>query len=141
MNLTKSQLKHYVDERYIERGRGYFNQGLVVLDTVTTNFVKAHCAGSRVYKVTLTLNGRKLEGICTCPAFADIGPCKHIAATALTVMADRNSQYSSSPASIEQIDQYHTIRKHLLGLSKPELVELLLQFAGDEEITWLLDEE
>ncbi len=111
MNLTKSQLKHYVDERYIERGQSYFDQGLVVLDTVTEDHAKAHCTGSRVYKVTLAINEQQLEGDCTCPAFADFGPCKHIAATALTVMAARNSQYSSSPTTIERIDQHHTVRK------------------------------
>ncbi|NOX73422.1 MAG: hypothetical protein GXP03_07300 [Alphaproteobacteria bacterium] len=141
MNLTKSQLKHYVDERYIERGQDYFNQGLVVLDKVTENHVTAHCAGSHVYKVTLAINGRKLKGDCTCLAFADFGPCKHIAATALTVIADRDSQYSSSPDTIERVNQHHTIQKRLLGLSKSELVDLLMQFTNDEEIAWLLDEE
>ena len=56
-------------------------------------------------------------------------------------MAARNSQYSSSPTAIERTDQHHTVRKRLLGLTKPELVDLLLQFTDDEEITWLLDEK
>lgn len=45
MNLTKSPLKHYVDELYIERGQSYFDQGLVVRDTVTENAATAHCTG------------------------------------------------------------------------------------------------
>lgn len=130
-----------MDERYIERGQSYFDQGLIVLNTVTENHTTAHCTGNRVYKIKLTINGRKLEGYCTCPAFVDFGPCKHIAATALAVMADRNAQYFPSTVAVEKIDQQRTIRKRLLGLRKSELVDLLLQFTDDEEIDQLLDEE
>jgi len=141
MKLTKAQLQRYVDERYIERGQVYFDRGLVVLDTVTDSQAKADCTGSRVYKITLELNGQELSGYCTCPAFEDFGPCKHIAATALAVMADKKKQYVASVNTIEQVNEHYAVRKRLLSLSKSELVDLLMKFADDEEISWLQDDE
>jgi len=56
MKLTEEELKRYVDQRYIERGQGYFKAGLVVLDEIGTDQFEASCVGSRVYQVSLELN-------------------------------------------------------------------------------------
>jgi uncharacterized Zn finger protein len=141
MKLTKAQLQRYVDERYIQRGQVYFEQGQVVLDTVTDSRTSAVCTGDRIYKITLELNGQELSGYCTCPAFEDFGPCKHIAATALAVMADKEKQYAANVDTIERVDEHHAVRKRLFALSKSELVDLLMQFSDDEEFSWLLDGE
>ena len=141
MKLTEDQLQRYVDQRYVERGQKIFENGAVVLGELSDREVAAVCCGSRIYKINLTINRGKLGGTCTCPAFEDFGPCKHIAATALAVMASNKGQYLASVYATERVDEHHSVRQRLLSMGKTELVELVLQFAGEEEVLWLLDEE
>jgi len=141
MNLTLAQLQRYVDQRYVDRGRGYFEQGLVVLNEVSDNRVQATCSGERVYKTTLTEQGGHLDGDCTCPTFEDFGPCKHIAATALAVMASRKGMYAASNEAVERADGYRAIREHLLEMEKSDLVDFVLRIADEEDVLWLLNED
>lgn len=140
MNLTLAQLQRYVDQRYVDRGRGYFEQGLVVLNEVSDNRVQATCSGGRIYEITLTEQGGHLDGDCTCPAFEDFGPCKHIAATALAVMAGRKGMYAASNEAVERADGCRAIRERLLEMEKPDLVDFVLRIADEEDVLWLLDE-
>ena len=60
MKITEAQL-----HRYVERGREYFNQGLVVLDEIAADTVRASCVGNQVYKTELYFKNARLEGGCT----------------------------------------------------------------------------
>ena len=140
MKLTEEQLKRYVDQRYIERGQSYFEARLVVLDSIDANQVEASCVGNRVYQVSLTLNAGRLSGNCTCPAFEDFGPCKHIAATTFSVMAHNKGLYEPNPDAFDRIEELHIIKARLLEMEKSELINLLLQCTDEEELIWLLEE-
>jgi len=125
VKINKSQISEFVDELYLERGQSYFEQGMVILNYVDENAVDAHCAGSRVYKVNLTFENHRLRGRCTCPAFADFGPCKHIAATAFAMMAQRTAAYNPSRYAVEMIKRHHAVRAKLHELNKEELIDLI----------------
>ncbi len=100
MTLSEVQLNRFVDQRYIDRGRAYSERGLVVLDSVTDREAHAFCVGGQVYSVRLALSRNRLGGTCTCPAFGDFGPCKHIAAVALAIMEDQRSGWPSNASSV-----------------------------------------
>lgn len=46
--------------------------------------VREQVSGTEDYRTTVTGRGVDIGGDCSCPAFSDFGPCKHIAATALS---------------------------------------------------------
>ena len=140
MTLTEAQLRRYVDERYVERGREYAKRGLIVLNNVTDTQAKAGCFGSRVYAVELNLKNNRLSGVCSCPAFEDFGPCKHIAATAFAVMSAEAGTYHPHPNAIERTEEHQQIRNRLLDLEKSELVDLLMNSLDDEELNYWLDQ-
>jgi len=75
-----------------------------------------------------------LSGNCTCPAFEDFGPCKHIAATAFAVIAHNENSYEPHPAAFDRIEELHVIKMRLLEMEKPELINLLRQYVDEEEL-------
>ncbi len=125
MKLMLEQIRDLIDDRYIDRGRAYLAGGQLLLTKVT-----AKCAGTRLYNVTLRLKGKKLSGGCTCPAVDEFGPCKHIAATALAVMAQN---YSPSASFLARQEQVAHLEKKLLRMSKSDLAALVMQLVPDEE--------
>lgn len=140
MKLTEAQLRRYVDERYVERGRDYSARGLVVLDENISTQVKASCSGSRVYTVELNLKNNRLFGECTCPAFEDFGPCKHIAAAAFAVMSAEAGTYQPHPDAVERTEEHQQIRNRLMELDKSELIDLLMNSRDEDELFYWLDQ-
>lgn len=141
MNLTEAQLNRFVDERYVERGRAYFERGLVVLGWVTERCAEAFCIGGQVYRVELSLSrSSRLGGNCTCPAVGEFGPCKHIAAVALAIMAGHGA-YKPSRAAQERVMEFQTLRQHLLDMDKADLVDLVFSLTSEEELLWLIYDE
>lgn len=138
MTLTEAQLNQFVDQRYVERGRAHAEHGLVVLESVTDREANAYCIGGQVYSVRLTLSRRRLGGQCTCPAFGNFGPCKHIAAVALAVIAGADGGYAPSPAVLERVEESRALRERLLALEKAELVDLVLSLTSEEDLLRLL---
>lgn len=130
MKLTLEQIRDLVDDRYIDRGRAYLAGGQLQLTKVTADHVTAKCAGTHLYNVTLRLKGEKLSGGCTCPAVDEFGPCKHIAATALAIMAQN---YSPSASFLARQEQVSRLEKKLLLMSKSDLAALVMQLVPDDE--------
>lgn len=64
------------DEATIQRGRAYFEQGLVNEVQIAGNEVKAKVEGSERYEVRLSFDGEKkiIQASCSCPCQF---PCKH----------------------------------------------------------------
>ena len=93
MKIRLEDVRKLVQEPYLSRGKEYFLDGLVKLMSVQSNAVKARIAGTRVYTVSLTLKSTTIGGGCSCPAFTDFGPCKHMAATCFAVL---NGSYKSA---------------------------------------------
>ncbi len=93
MNVTIEQIKKLVEEPYFSRGEKYFKDGMIKISSVSDGEVKAKVLGSVVYAVELFLMNEQLDGRCSCPAFHDIGPCKHIAAVAMTLIVHKKGKY------------------------------------------------
>ena len=132
MNITHEQICELFEPRYMERGWRYMSSGAVVLTDIQPDQVNATCGGTQLYKVTLTLTDGKLSGRCTCPAVDDFGPCKHMAATAFAVIEQTGHRYRPSRAFVERIEHSHRMQRRLMQLSKPKLVDLVMQLVRDE---------
>jgi uncharacterized Zn finger protein len=132
MKLSQAQISTLIDDRYIERGRAYLKAGLVELTRVTPATVAARCAGTRVYTTSLSLRNGKLSGTCTCPAAYEFGPCKHMAATALAVMAQPDG-YRPSPVVTARAAQASRLEQKLMRMSKKALADLVMQLIADED--------
>ncbi len=142
MRLTDSLISGLIEERYRERGKQYFMQGMVELTKVGETEVKAKCAGTRVYKTLLELDHGKLVGECSCPAFEDFGPCKHMAAVAYAVMAKNKAGYAPSEEYEWRKDECERVEKHLMKKSKAELVGLVMQIIDDDpDLKWMVERE
>ncbi len=67
------------------RGAQYEREGRVRITHIETNSITATVRGTRFYRVVLKRahEDSPWDFTCTCPAFADIGPCKHLYAVLL----------------------------------------------------------
>jgi len=143
MQITISDLKNLIDEPYLSRGREYFQGGLVDLVSIKIDEVKAKAVGSRVYRVTLTNKRSYLEGQCSCPAFEDFGPCKHMAAVGFAVITSQSGGYRPSSVCREHIEQQANVEEVLLKKTKSDLVSIILRLSDyyPEIIEEVMDEE
>ena len=65
------------------RGEAYQRAGVVTIDEASATAIRAVAIGSEDYDVRIEIDGSTLVLACSCPAFDDFGPCKHLWATAL----------------------------------------------------------
>jgi uncharacterized Zn finger protein len=129
MKIRLEDIHKLVQEPYVSRGREYFYEGLVKIITVQSNLVKARIVGNRVYTVSLMLKNKTIEGRCSCPAFTDFGPCKHMAATCFAML---NDSYQSANEDVSyRFDEYENVEKNLKKLKKEELIEIILNVASE----------
>ena len=70
-----------------QKGNDYFRSGHVDILATTPRGAAAAVHGSRLYTVSVEWRGKYVTGDCTCPAFSDYGPCKHLWATLLALDA------------------------------------------------------
>jgi len=121
--LDEDDIRDWVGERSFERGRAYFLQGAILNPSRQGTILKATCLGSSEKDYRLFAELRP-EGIyaahCSCPVGAG-GRCKHVAALLLTWLDDPDSFVETEDLS-----------KVLTGLSKEELVALVLQMVSSE---------
>jgi uncharacterized Zn finger protein len=82
-------------------------------------------AGTEDYRVSLGLLGDELASSCTCPVGRDGSFCKHVVALGLAWL---DASRPRGPSGEE-------LREHLLGRTREELVDLLLERAAEDE--WL----
>jgi uncharacterized Zn finger protein len=132
MKITLDDLADFVDERYLNRGAAYYKQGMVELIAVTKDKVTAHASGSSFYTITLTFKNGILGGECSCPAFENFGPCKHIAAVGYAVIDHSASKaYKPKQAYYDHKEQYQAIVNHLMKKSKATLVNMIVASLDD----------
>ncbi|AWW50873.1 SWIM zinc finger family protein [Wolbachia endosymbiont of Folsomia candida] len=129
MKLNRGDIENFVDEPYFSRGEFYFNHGLVRIISVSDFDVKSKVVGSRVYKVILKHNDQCLDGECSCPAFENFGPCKHIAATGFALIQYNRQGYYSSAECSDRIDEQDRFEKLLLKKTKQELVAIVIRLS------------
>ena len=145
MKITRAQLEELIDDdTFMERGESYFESGAVKLVSIKEKSVEAESLGSRLYQINLYFDKENgyLDGDCSCPAFEDYGPCKHIAATGLALIAQNNDGYNPSEEFEDRRSELTRIRDLLMKKDKKELVDMILKFADDDpEIYYMLDED
>ena len=95
------RLTRYFDSAVRNRGQQYYRTGEVQKLHVSTGGVTAEVWGSEVYDVALDFARDTLTIDCTCPYFADVGPCKHLWATILAADAKGYLALLKSNVSIE----------------------------------------
>ncbi len=139
MRIKKQQINDFIEERYRERGRQYYEEGLVDIERIETAKISAKCVGTHIYSVTLSSKKGRLYGECTCPAYEDYGPCKHLAAVAYAAISHQKDTYSPNSACLERLAEHQRLKDHLNGLSKSDLISLIMRLVGqDDELLWML---
>lgn len=95
MDISLTQIHDLAAPDVVARGREYFHQGRVTLETVSDGFVRARVDGSDSYAVELHEDASGFEATCTCP-FQWEGKCKHIVAAMLATLY-RNAKLEYTP--------------------------------------------
>lgn len=124
---SEQHLRDLTDSGTFERGRAYWQAGLVGSPRGDGKAVIATVAGSRDYHVRLWREDDGLAWSCTCPV-GDTGAfCKHAVALGLAVLAGAGGAGHDAPPTIDDI------RAWLLGKNTAELVEMILTQARDDD--------
>ena len=89
-------LRKFIPRGSLGRGDAYYAQGRVRrIEAVSSGIIEAQVQGSRLYSVTLAIDGARLESRCDCPWFeTNLAECKHVwaairAADATGLLPDR----------------------------------------------------
>lgn len=139
MQITAEHIIELFDERYRERGMQIVRDGMVELLNITDSNVTAQCLGTRMYQIKLELDDGKLVGECTCPAFRDFGPCKHMAAVAHAI---RQSAYAPCEEYEEAKEEAERVETFLKSKSKDQLIAMIIQaMHEDPELQWMIERQ
>src|ERR1700722_17579419 len=141
MHILESEARTLVSEPYFTRGRQYLKDGLIDFKKIEDAKVTARAAGSFLYEITLIPKNNKLSGTCSCPAFSDFGPCKHIAATGLALIKHNQGGYRPSKQYQESQQRHDLISEFLNKKTKQQLIKLILQLSQEsEDLKYMLEE-
>ena len=113
-------LREFFGDKVFARGESYWRDGVVAIIDADVRRVRAQVAGSEDYRTIVTGRGAEIGGECSCPAYEDFGPCKHMAATALAANAGGEAPAEGSTASI---------RAHLKKKNAEALIDLIVDLA------------
>lgn len=130
--LTLPVLCQMADGRTFERGKDYFERGLVGEVIFHKNTLTAKVRGTQVYKVKFWVENNKLTSSCTCPAYAEGGFCKHCVSVGLKWLDGREIS-SSKTKSGESLATMDDVKKYLDQQEKKELVDMLLEQAVEDD--------
>jgi uncharacterized Zn finger protein len=135
MQLTEKEIATSIPEPYYSRGKTLFKAGMLHFVSVTEEVVEARVVGTRVYKVKLKRSPKGLiKGECTCPAYRDFGPCKHIAAVGFAVVNKAAGKvYQASEDCLAFLEEQEAFDTLLQNLSKAELIDLVEDLCNEEE--------
>ena len=132
MNISRHELNALVNSRYVKRGEQIVQEGSIVLDRISSESIHAYAIGTGIYQITLSRSDttKQLTGICSCPAFLDFGPCKHIAAAGL---ARLQPGYMPDEWCCEQKENFKKTIYFLNKKTKTELIETILRFVAQDQ--------
>ena len=140
MNITRKQLRSFIDERYIKRGEQILQDGTIILERIYPEQIEAYAIGTGIYRVNLsrTISSNQITGSCNCPAFFNFGPCKHIAAAGLARM---QVDYQPDEWSSEQIETVKNALQSLHKQPKEKLINIIINcIAQDQELLDLIQQ-
>jgi uncharacterized Zn finger protein len=122
-------LRKLAGGKVFERGEDYHIDGQVEILSLEPNRVLAQVAGSDDYRTVLTGRGKKIGGECSCPAFTDLGFCKHMVATALAANQALDDASAGNGAAMEAAGSLGRIRAHLKARGVDSLVDMIVDLA------------
>ena len=117
--LNSESLREAAGDRHFERGKDYFNQGLVKSLRSLSGVVTAKVQGTETYQVRIEAAEDGLKFDCNCPLGENGTVCKHCAAVGLAWLNGRG-------VLDEHDDERENIRRHLFSMEKSRLVNLLM---------------
>lgn len=102
VKLSLNQIKQLCTSASFERGQRYLEEGRVKIREASPSRITASVAGTRNYRVQIDLGGKKgISATCTCPYDWE-GYCKHIVATLLAMLEDKDAIEDMVEASSER---------------------------------------
>lgn len=133
------EIEYCCAEPVLYRGEQYHDKGHVKDVTVDkkNNRIKTNVQGQSLYSVGFYVEGGEVQGDCNCPYG---GVCKHIVAALFEIMEvgpvnlpEDNIGLTPSTEGVK------LVQNHLNGLSKEELVNLVLRYAPDQYFTEIIN--
>lgn len=124
--LTRATLLAAAGDTYFARGEDYFEQELVERLRILPGVITAKVQGTETYEVRISLSRRGLDFDCTCPLGDDGAVCKHCVAVGLAWIGMRGSPD-------EYALQLDAVRRHLTGMEKQALIEMIMGQVGDDD--------
>jgi len=125
--LDRGLLRSLAGEAYFKRGLKYFDQGRVLVLNEFDGNVSAIVSGSEDYAVRLRAKNGQLEYLCSCPLGVEGEFCKHCVAAGLEFLAG-----NKDGAKTTSEDTAGKVREYLSGLEKSQLVEMIMEQAGND---------
>src|ERR1044072_5803986 len=95
------ELARRFSERARQRGEACQRAGLVTIKQSTPTSIRAVAIGTEDYDVRIAVDDGALGLSCSCPAFDNDGPCKHLWATALEADEGRMLAAFPSPTKVK----------------------------------------
>ena len=129
MHITFEKIEKLVESKYLNRGKEIVREGMVKIEKVTTKSLSAMALGTGIYKIFLQEAGDSIIGRCSCPAFSDFGPCKHMAATGLAYL---KAGYKPSEYFEERREEIDEIVAALSNATKEQLVAFITDLSLDD---------
>ncbi len=127
--FTRGALQHLADGRSFERGAAYVDAGRVKNLKIGDDEASASVRGTRQYRVRLWLESGGPAFSCTCPVGEEGLFCKHCVAVGL-----RLSPTDPIPAGLGSKRPTVDLRRHLQGLEKSRLIDVLLEETENDEL-------
>lgn len=122
-------LRDYAGERVFERGERYCRDGAVDIVDIVPSRVLALVHGTEDYRTVVTGRGARIDGDCSCPAYAREGFCKHMVATALAANA-------AGAGDGDRSGRTTSVRDYLKTLEIDALVDMIVDLAEYNPPLW-----
>ena len=124
---TRIDINSLLDEiapSIVSRGQRYHHEGRVTILDADPNRVLARVEGTEPYITRLFIDRHgHVDGDCSCPAYENYGPCKHMVAVGLTIL---KTGLQPDP---EIARTQARIRNHLRGVDVETLIGMVLDRA------------
>ena len=100
MGLLASAVQHEFESAVRQRGEQYYASDCVEIEKTGEKTAEGSAYGSDTYWVFLAVEDDRLVVYCTCPYYADHGPCKHLYAA---IRAAEDQRYLEPPPGVRRL--------------------------------------
>ena len=128
MDVWKRKFKNHI----LERGKYYYDEGLVGDVYMSEHGYEADVEGSQTYHVKIGVSTDKIQDMyCTCPHAEGGNNCKHMAAVLFKVEDELNTvKYCSLIESLSKEQLCEVVKKMIIR--QPSLANILVKFADKD---------